>query len=136
MKTFFKHESLPAYQAALEFAKWSEAVLERTPKNSAAYAQFDQGRTTLSCKIAAASGTLPADEHGALLAAAQRTALESAACLDLLFNKRILSREELEHGKEALRRIVAALTEGNSSPSLLAKEPGEMRAVTAELNRG
>src|SRR5438093_7502343 len=87
VKTFFQHESLPAYQAALEFAKWSEAVLERTPKNSAAYAQLDQGRIALSCKIAAANGRLPASEQCGLLAAAQRIALESAACLDLLFNK-------------------------------------------------
>src|ERR1051325_3192323 len=126
MKTFFDHERQPAYQAALEFAKWSEAVLERTPKNSAAYAQFDQGRIALSCKIAAANGKLPAGERGALLASAQRIVLESAACLELLFNKRILSRDELEHGKEALRNIVAALAEWNNSSRLLADEPGDL----------
>ncbi|HEY2952586.1 MAG TPA: hypothetical protein VGK40_08390 [Verrucomicrobiae bacterium] len=136
MKTFFQHESLPAYQAALEFAKWSEAVLERTPKNSAAYAQLDQGRIALSCKIAAAHGRLPASEQCGLLAAAQRIALESAACLDLLFNKRILSRDELEHGKEALRRIVAALADWNNSPSLPGHEPEDLRVAAAELKSG
>ena len=36
----FAHESTPVYQHALEFAKWCEPVLERTPKQSAMHAQL------------------------------------------------------------------------------------------------
>jgi len=109
MKTFFEHESLPVYQESLEFVKWSDPILERTPKNSAMYEQLDQGRTAIPLKIAAANGKVPCEERLRNFETAQRCALETAACLDLLFNRRILSKDELERGKETLRRITATL---------------------------
>ena len=109
MKTFFDHESLPVYQESLEFVKWSDPILERTPKNSAMYEQLDQGRTAIPLKIAAGNGEVPREERARNFETAQRCALETAACLDLLFNRRILSKDELERGKEALQRIAATL---------------------------
>ena len=117
MKTFFAHESLPVYQESLEFVKWSDPILERTPKNSAMYEQLDQGRTTIPLKIAAANGNVLCEERARNFETAQRCALETAACLDLLFNRRILSKDELERGKEALQRIAATLVGlGKSQP--------------------
>ena len=109
MKTFFEHETLPVYQQSLEFVKWSDAILERTPKNSAMYEQLDQGRTAIPLKIAAANCKVPHQERTRCFEIAQRSALETAACLDLLFNRRILSKDELERGKEALQRIAVTL---------------------------
>ena len=109
MKTFFDHETLPVYQQSLEFVKWSDPILERTPKNSAMYEQLDQGRTAIPLKIAAGNGEVPCEERARNFETAQRCALETAACLDLLFNRRILSKDELERGKEALQRIAATL---------------------------
>jgi four helix bundle protein len=109
MKTFFDHESLPVYQESLEFVKWSDPILERTPKNSAMYEQLDQGRTAIPLKIAAANGNVPGEERVRNFELAQRSALETAACLDLLFNRRILSKDELERGKGALQRIAITL---------------------------
>jgi len=136
MKALFDHETMPAYQNALAFAKWSDAAMERTSKNSAAYAQLDQGRLALSCKIAAAHGKLPPGERATLWAAAERIALENAACLDLLFQKGILSREELQHGKEALRDIVSALMDWNGSTGPGPEETGELRLAEAALKTG
>jgi four helix bundle protein len=117
MKTFFEHETLPVYQESLDFVKWSDAILERTPKNSAMYEQLDQGRTAIPLKIAAANGKVPAEDRARYFEMAQRAALETAACLDLLFNRRILSKDELERGKEALQRIAATLAgRGKSGP--------------------
>ncbi|HEU5124022.1 MAG TPA: hypothetical protein VFW05_08160 [Verrucomicrobiae bacterium] len=42
MKIFFDHERLNAYQEALKFAAWSEAVLDKTPRSSAVYGQLRQ----------------------------------------------------------------------------------------------
>ena len=118
MKTYFEHESLPVYQQSLEFVKWSDAILERTPKNSAMYEQLDQGRTAIPLKIAAANGKVPGEDRARCFEIAQRSALETAACLDLLFNRRILSKDELERGKEALQRIAATLAGlGQSGPA-------------------
>jgi four helix bundle protein len=121
MKTFFDHETLPVYQESLDFVKWSDPILERTPKNSAMYEQLDQGRTTIPLKIAAANGNVPCQERARHFETAQRCALETAACLDLLFNRRILSKDELERGKEALQRIASTLVGlGKNQPTVTA----------------
>jgi hypothetical protein len=101
------HESTPVYQHALEFAKWCEPVLERTPKQSAMHAQLDTARTTILVKAAAGAGRSSRDNGSFEMA--QTAAIESAACLDLLFNKRVVSRDELQRGKESLQRLVALL---------------------------
>ena len=103
----FLHETTAEYQRALEFAKWCEPMLDRTPRQSAMHSQLDLARTTLLLKVAAGAGGGKRDESA--LAAAGTAALESAACLDLLFNKRVVSREELERGKELLQRLVPLL---------------------------
>ena len=103
----FVHESTPVYQHALEFAKWCEPVLERTPKQSAMHAQLDTARTTILLKAAAGAGR-GVRENGNF-EIAQTAAIECAACLDLLFNKRVVSRDELQRGKESLQRLVGLL---------------------------
>jgi len=103
----FAHESTPVYQQALEFAKWCEPVLERTPKQSAMHAGLDQSRTTILLKVAAAAGRTARDDKN--LETAEKAAIECAACLDLLVNKRVISREELQRGKESLQKLMALL---------------------------
>jgi hypothetical protein len=115
----FAHESTPVYQQALEFAKWCEPVLERTPKQSAMHAQLDQARTTILLKVAAAAGRAARDERN--FDAAATAALECAACFDLLFNKRVVSREELHRGKESLQRLIALLGADTVAPEPHAK---------------
>jgi hypothetical protein len=103
----FQHETTPEYQRALEFARWCEPLLERTPRQSAMHSQLDLARTTMLLKIAAGAGRGMRDET--TFSAAGTAALESAACLDLLFNKRVVSREELERGKDLLQGFVSRL---------------------------
>ena len=103
----FPHESTPVYQQALEFAKWCEPVLERTPKQTAMHAQLDQARTTILLKVAAGVACAARDNKG--FDTARTAAIECAACLDLLFNKRIVSRDELQRGKESLEKLVGLL---------------------------
>jgi len=130
MKTFFNHESLPVYQESLEFVKWSDPILERTPKNSAMYEQLDHGRTAIPLKIAAANGNVPGEERARNFEIAQRSALETAACLDLLFNRRILSKDELERGKEALQRIAITLVGlGKSGPTNGCREAAQQAGM-------
>ena len=103
------HESLPIYQRALEFSKWCDTVLERTPKNSASYAQLDLARTGIVLKIASAAARSESTERVRQMELAQESAVQVAACLDLLFQKRIVSREELQHGKESVRQLLVEL---------------------------
>lgn len=103
----FIHESAPVYQLALEFAKWCEPVLERTPKQSAMHAQLDTARTTILLK-AAVGAEITLRDNGSF-EIARTAAIECAACLDLLFSKRVVSRDELHRGKESLQRLIALL---------------------------
>ena len=111
MKSPFTHETSALYQQALELAKWCEGVLDRAPKNSASYAQLDQARTTVLLKVAAAAGSGTAGERAKAAELAQTAAVECAACLDLMFNKRVVSRDELQRGKETLQRVITLLAE-------------------------
>ncbi len=115
----FPHESTPVYQQALEFAKWCEPVLERTPKQSALHEQLDHTRTTILLKVAAGAGRGSRDDKS--FEAAQTAALECAACFDLLFNKRVVSRDELQRGKESLQRLIALLGINTFAPEPHAK---------------
>jgi hypothetical protein len=103
----FPHESTPVYQHALEYAKWCEPVLERTPKQCASHTKLDLARTTVLLKIAAGAGRETRDDSS--FEEARHAVLECAACLDLLFNKRVVSREEMMRGKESLRRLLELL---------------------------
>jgi hypothetical protein len=115
----FAHESTPVYQQALEFAKWCEPVLERTPKQSAMHAQLDASRTTILLKVAAGAARVARDDKN--FEAAQTAAIECAACFDLLFNKRVVSREELQRGKDSLRKLIALLGVNTVAPEPRAK---------------
>ena len=115
----FAHESTPVYQQALEFAKWCEPVLERTPKQSAMHAQLDALRTTILLKVAAGAGRGSRDDKS--FEAAQTAAFECAACFDLLFNKRVVSREELQRGKDSLQKLIAQLGVNTVAPEPRAK---------------
>src|SRR5687768_1121144 len=110
----FAHETTPVYRQALQFAQWCDPVLERTPKQSAMHAQLDQARTTILLKVAAGAGRASRDDKS--FEAAQTAAIESAACLDLLFNKRVVSREELQRGKESLQHLIALLETNTMAP--------------------
>ena len=109
----FPHESTPVYQQALEFAKWCEPVLDRTPKQSAMHAQLDNTRTIILLKVAAGAGRGARDEKSFEMA--QTAAIECAACFDLLFNKRVVSRDEWQRGKESLQKLMALLDANTSA---------------------
>jgi four helix bundle protein len=110
----FAHESTPVYQQALDFAKWCEPMLDRTPKQTAMHAQLDNARTTILLKVAAGASRPARDEKN--FEAAQTAAIECAACLDLLFNKRVVSRDELQRGKESLQKLIALLGVNSFAP--------------------
>jgi hypothetical protein len=115
----FAHESTPVYQQALEFAKWCEPVLERTPRQSAMHAQLDNARTTILLKAAAGAGRVRRGDNN--LEAAETAAIECAACLDLMFNKRVVSRDELQRGKDSLQKLIALLGVNTIAPEPHAK---------------
>lgn len=109
MKTDFSHEKLAAYQQALEFVRWSEPILERIPKSASVHGQLDRARTSMPLNIAEGNGKFTPVDKCKFFDIAHGSGLECAACLDLLFIKKVLSEMELDEGKTLLSRIVGLL---------------------------
>jgi four helix bundle protein len=105
----FDHEKLQAYQAALEFFRWSEAVIGRLPKSGAVSSQLDRARTSIPLNIAEGNAKFTSADKCRFLDIAHGSAVECAACLDLLFIKHLVSEADLETGKTLLRRLVGML---------------------------
>lgn len=109
MKIFFDHEKLQAYQKALQFAAWSESVLERIPKSAAVHGQLDRARTSIVLNIPEGNGRFTAPDRCRFFDIARGSGLECAGCLDLVFIKKLITEPELEEGKRLLKDIVSLL---------------------------
>ncbi len=109
MKIYFDHERLQAYQSALQFARWSESLLEKLPKTSAVHSQLDRGRTSIVLNIAEGNAKFTPPDKCKYFDAAHGSAVECAACLDFLFIKQALTETELDWGKQLLSEVVGLL---------------------------
>ncbi len=109
MKIYFDHEKLQAYQSSLQFVRWSEPVLEKLPKSAAVYSQLDRARTSIPLNIAEGNAKFTPADKCKYFDIAHGSAVECAACLDLLFIKQTLTEAELDAGKTRLSEIVGLL---------------------------
>jgi len=129
MKIYFDHEKLQAYQKALEFAAWSEVMLERVPKSAAVHGQLDRARTSIVLNIPEGNGRFTASDRCRFFDIARGSGLECAGCLDLIFIKKLISEVELDRGKTVLQGVVSLLVGliRSNSPDRLQEEAGEYR---------
>jgi four helix bundle protein len=105
----FDHEKLNVYSKTLEFVTWVTILLERVPKSAAVYGQLDRASTSMPPNIAEGTGKFTAPDRCRYYDSARGSALECAACLDVLVAKKILPASEIIEGKELLRPIVSML---------------------------
>ena len=107
MTTQFDHEKLNVYQEAIKFAAWADELLKTVPKNLAVHDQLDRAATSISLNIAEGNGKYTASDRCRFFDIARGSALECAACLDVLVAKKRLA--DPIPGKEILVRIVSML---------------------------
>jgi four helix bundle protein len=105
----FDREKLRVYQETLAFASWAETILERAKKSSPLHDQLDRARISVLLNIAEGNGRFTAADRCRFFDAARGSALECAACLDLLAVKKVVDANELAHGKQLLEKIVSML---------------------------
>ena len=105
----FDHEKLRVYQEALQFAASVELTLERTKKSSTLHDQLDRARTSILLNIAEGNGRYTAADCCRFFDMARGSALECAACLDLLAVKQLVSKEELQFNKASPEKVVSML---------------------------
>lgn len=83
--------------------------MEHVPKKLSVHDQFDRASTSISLNIAEGNGKFTPSDRCKFLDTARGSALECAACLDVLVAQKILSEETIIPGKEMLVSIVSML---------------------------
>ena len=113
----------------LQFVRWSEPVLEKLPRTAAVYSQLDRARTSIPLNIAEGNAKFTSSDKSKYFDTAHGSAVECAACLDLLFIKQMLTEAEIEEGKTLLSEIVGLLVGliKSKSPDRFREESPEYR---------
>ena len=125
MRPTFDHEKLQVYQDSLAFISWLELLLQKVPKSFSARDQLDRASTSIALNIAEGNGKFTGPDRCRFFDIARGSALECAAGLDVLAAKGIYTQEQMEPGKEELKRIVSMLVgliKSNSSYRLQESE--------------
>jgi four helix bundle protein len=109
MKIYFDHEKLDVYREAIGFCGWVGELLTAVSQKAAAKDQLDRASTSIPLNIAEANGKFSAKDRSRFLEVARGSALECAACLDVLFARKLVSEDESAKGEEILAKIVRML---------------------------
>jgi four helix bundle protein len=107
MTPHFDHEKLDVYRDAIGFVTWVDELLKGVPKSLAVYNQLDRASTSIPLNIAEGNGKYTAADRCRFFDIARGSALECAACLDVLLAKKRI--DSADSGKEVLARIVSML---------------------------
>lgn len=135
MGAHFDHEKLDVYQEAILFASWADEFLCSIPRNVAAKDQLDRASTSIALNIAEGNGKFAPKDRCRFLSNAYGSAVECAACLDVFVAKELAKPEDIQHGKDSLRRIVSMLVKLRSSIADRVGEEGEVEYQTERDRR-
>ena len=132
MKTHFDHEKLDVYQDAIGFVSWVDELLEGIPKSLAVHNQLDRASTSIPLNIAEGNGKYTPADRCRFFDIARGSALECAACLDVLVAKNRI--DSADSGKAILVRIVSMLVGliRSTSPSRVYEDSAEYGAEHTE----
>jgi len=109
MKTYFDHEKLDVYQESIGFCSWVGELLSEISAKAAAKDQLDRASTSLPLNIAEGNGKFSTVDRARFLEIARGSALECAACLDVLAVRKLVAAERIVPAKERLVRIINML---------------------------
>ena len=109
MKTYFDHEKLDVYQEAIAFCGWIGELLSQISAKAAAKDHLDRASTSLPLNIAQGNGKFSTVDRARFLEIARSSALECAACLDVLAVRKLVAAERILPAKERLVRTVNML---------------------------
>ena len=109
MKSYFDHEKLDVYRQAIDFCGWVGEFLASISPKAAAKDQLDRASTSIPLNIAEGNGKFSARDRARFFEMARGSALECAACLDVLIARKLTTGEKVTASKEQLVRIVEML---------------------------
>src|SRR3954469_21257151 len=106
MKTYFDHEKLDVYREAIAFCAWTGELLNAISAKTAAKDQLDRASTSVPLNIAEGNGKFSAKDRARYLEMERGSALECAACLDVLVARKLATGERVADAKAQLVSIV------------------------------
>ncbi len=109
MNPRFDHEKLNVYQASLKFVTWATELTTGIQAKAAVKDQLDRASTSVPLNIAEGNGKFAIRDRCRYFDFARGSALECAACLDVLVAKRLTDVMTIASGKEQLFEIVSML---------------------------
>ena len=109
MQPVLDHERLSVYQESLRLVSWSGELLDKVPKGLAVHGQLDRASTSIPLNIAEGNGKFTAPDRCKSFDTARGSALECAACLDVLAVRKKIDQGEADEGKAMLAHIVSML---------------------------
>jgi len=123
----FDHERLAVYHRSIEFIVWSTELLDRLPKTLAVHNQLDRASSSIPLNIAEGTGNTTAPDRCRFFDTSRGSAVECAACLDILTANKLISPEEASLGKSLLFEIVCMLVGliRANDPNRLREDAGE-----------
>ena len=132
MKAYFDHEKLDVYRESIAFCGWTGELLAGINAKAAAKDQLDRASTSIPLNIAEGNGKIAEKDRARFLEIARGSALECAACLDVLLVRGLANEKAVEAAKERLSRIVAMLMgmlrRFSSRPEFLREDEAEYAA--------
>jgi len=109
MKIYFDHEKLDVYREAINFCGRVGEFLGSISAKAAAKDELDRASTSIPSNIAEGKGKFSTRDRVRFFEMARGSALECAACLDVLVVRKLAEEEPLAATKERLGRIVEML---------------------------
>ena len=105
----FHHEKLIVYQRALQFGTWSQDLIESLDKKTSTRDHLERSGDSIALNIAERNGKFSRQDRARFFQIAHGSALESAACLDLVVARRCCPADAIVKGKAILEEIVKML---------------------------
>lgn len=105
----FHHEKLIVYHGSLEFAAWSQVLIDSLTKKTTTRDHLERAGDSIALNIAEGNGKFSMKDRARFFQIAHGSALESAACLDLFVARGCCEHEAIIKGKLILEEIVKML---------------------------
>jgi four helix bundle protein len=103
---YFDHEKLDVYRYSIAFCAWVGDFLPLITAKTSAKDQLDRASTSIPLNIAEGNGRFSVKDRARFLEMARGSALECAACLDVLVARKLATAEQVADAKVDLARIV------------------------------
>jgi four helix bundle protein len=103
---YFDHEKLDVYRNSIAFCAWVGDFLPSITAKTSAKDQLDRASTSIPLNIAEGNGKFSVKDRARFLEMARGSALECAACLDVLVARKLTTSEQVAGAKTDLAAIV------------------------------